>query len=51
MIRFQIKPFSDLSNMPGTYPTPRKNHVRGMRRKAKVEGRKTFVISGKRRKV
>lgn len=45
------KTLLDLSDMPGPYPIPRKNHVRGMRRKAKVEGRKFFIISGKRRKI
>lgn len=37
--------------VPSSFPTPKKNHVRGMRRKAKIEGRKSFVVQGRRRKV
>lgn len=45
------KPLLDLSDMPGPYPIPQKNHIKGMRTKARVEGRKFFTILGKRRKI
>lgn len=36
--------------VPTAFPTPRKNHAKGMRRKARAEGRKFFTVRGKRRR-
>jgi len=34
-----------------SFPRPRKNHFSGMRRKARTEGRRCFVVGGRRRGV
>lgn len=46
----ETKPLSTLG-MPTAYPTPRKNHAKGMRRKARVEGRRFFTVRGRRRRI
>lgn len=43
------KPMFNLS-LPSAHPTPRKNHAKGMRRKAKAKGRRSFCVAGKKRK-
>ena len=39
------------SGSPRGWPTPRHDHISGMRRKAIVEGRRRFKVNGKTRRV